>query len=195
LLYTTADNGTGTTGAELFSIEVRGGKITSTDIGPMGKDCDTGTLARSSSGTLYSMCGPVFGPSDHPKMQTQNLATIDLKTGKATLFGVGVSGLAVMALGFAPDGTLYAVGDCNPDATFECNTAMSPPDPNFNTLYKVDVTSGAFTPVGPTGAPQLFMDLQFDRDGHMLGVTSTVNPSYIPAILYRLDPAPEPRPR
>jgi hypothetical protein len=33
------------------------------------------------------------------------------------------------------------------------------------------------------------MDFTFDRDGHMLGVTSTVNPSYIPAILYRIHPA------
>jgi hypothetical protein len=98
LFYTTADNGNGA-GAELFSIEVSGGKITTTDIGPTkGGDCVS--LARSFSGTLYSMCGPIFG--------TQQLATIDPKTGLATLFGVPVPGLAVMALGLAPDGTLYA---------------------------------------------------------------------------------------
>jgi sugar lactone lactonase YvrE len=33
------------------------------------------------------------------------------------------------------------------------------------------------------------MDLAFDREGHMFGVTSTANPSAIPAILYRVDPA------
>jgi hypothetical protein len=33
------------------------------------------------------------------------------------------------------------------------------------------------------------MDLAFDRHGHLFGVTTTDNPSYAPAILYRLDPA------
>src|SRR3989442_3140245 len=50
----------------------------------------------------------------------QQLATIDPTTGRATLFGAAVPGLAVMAMAFARDGTLYAVGDCNPNANFEC---------------------------------------------------------------------------
>ena len=113
------------------------------------------------------------------------LATIEPKTGKAALFGVHVPGLAVMALAFGPGGILYAVGDCNPDPkTFECI-----PDADFNALYRVDVRTGAFTRIGPTGARQFFMDLTFDRHGTMLGVTSTVNPSVTPAILYRIDPA------
>jgi hypothetical protein len=33
------------------------------------------------------------------------------------------------------------------------------------------------------------MDLTFDRHGHMLGVTATLNPSGTPAILYRINPA------
>ena len=33
------------------------------------------------------------------------------------------------------------------------------------------------------------MDLTVDRHGTMLGVTTTLNPSRIPAILYRVDPA------
>src|SRR5262249_16849142 len=49
--------------------------------------------------------------------------------------------------------------------------------------------TGAFTRIGSTGAPQLFMDLTFDHHGNMLGVTTTVNPSGVPAILYRIDPA------
>jgi len=32
------------------------------------------------------------------------------------------------------------------------------------------------------------MDLAFDRHGHLYGVTTTLFPSYIPAILYRIDP-------
>jgi hypothetical protein len=130
-------------------------------------------------GLLYSMCGPLFG--------AQQLATIDLTTGHATLFGTPVKGLSVMAITFAPNGTLYAVGDCNLNLTaFECGAGT---DPTYNSLYTVDVTNGAFTRVGSTGAPQFFMDLAFDRHGNLFGVTTTLNPSYVPAILYRLDPA------
>jgi hypothetical protein len=174
LFYTTSG-----AGAELFAIKVSGKKITTTDIGPTnGGNC--ASLAMSPAGTLYSMCGPLFGGN-------QQLATIDQKTGRANLFGVPVPGLAVMAMGFARDGTLYAVGDCNPNsATFECTPGS---DPNYNSLYTVNRATGAFTRVGPTGAAQFFMDLAFDDDGHMFGVTTTINPSQVPAIVYRINRA------
>lgn len=178
LFYTTSGAGTGLpNGAEIFAIAVRGDKVTTRDIGPThGGDC--ASLALSPRGTLYSMCGPLFGD--------QQLATIDRKTGRADLFGVPVPGLAVMAMAFGRNGTLYAVGGCNPDpTTFECTPGS---DPTYNSLYKVDARTGAFTRIGSTGAPQLFMDLTFDRKGHMFGVTTTVNPSTVPAILYRIDP-------
>jgi hypothetical protein len=172
LFYTTSG-----AGAEVFAIQVSGRKITTTDIGPtQGGNC--ASLAMSPSGKLYSMCGPLFG--------TQQLATIDPNTGHASLFGVAVPGLAVMAMGFARNGTLYAVGDCNPDASFECTRGS---DPNYNSLYRVNKATGAFTRVGPTGAAQFFMDLAFDREGHLFGVTTTVNPSQVPAILYRINAA------
>ena len=124
------------------------------------------------------MCGPLFG--------AQQLATIDQETGRAHLFGVPVPGLAVMALAFGRTGTLYAVGDCNPaPVTFEC----TPGPATYNSLYKVNQRTGAFTRIGPTGAPQFFMDLTVDSHGSMLGVTSTVNPSATPAKLYRINPA------
>jgi hypothetical protein len=178
LFYTTSGAGTGLpNGAEIFAIGISGDKVTTHDIGPTkGGDC--GSLARSPRGTLYSMCGNLFGD--------QQLATIDHKTGRANLFGVTVPGLAVMAMTFGPDGTLYAVGDCNPNPTsFECTPGS---DPNYNSLYKIDPTTGVFTRIGSTGAPQLFMDLTFDHHGNMLGVTSTVNPSGTPAMLYRINP-------
>jgi len=178
LFYTTSGAGTGLpNGAEIFAITVSGAKVTTRDVGPtQGGDC--GSLALSPRGTLYSMCGSLFGD--------QQLATIDQQTGRAHLFGVLVPGLAVMAMAFGPDGTLYAAGGCNPDpTTFEC----TPGPADYNSLYKVDVKTGAFTRIGSTGAPQLFMDLTFDRHGNMLGVTTTVNPSGTPAILYRIDPA------
>jgi len=87
-------------------------------------------------------------------------------------------------MAFGPNGTLYAVGGCNPDpATFEC----TPGPADYNSLYKVNVRTGAFTRIGSTGAPQLFMDLTLDSHGTMLGVTTTVNPSGTPAILYRIN--------
>jgi len=74
----------------------------------------------------------------------------------------------------------------SPDANFECTPDS---DPNYNSLYRVNTATGAFTRVGSTGAPQFFMDLAFDRNGNMFGVTTTVQPSVVPAILYRIDPA------
>jgi hypothetical protein len=171
LFYTTSGGG-----AELFAIKVSGRTVTTRDIGPTnGENCLS--LALSPSGTLYSMCGPLFG--------NQRLATINRKTGRAHQFGVAVPGLAVMAMAFR-NGTLYAVGDCNPNANFECTRGS---DPNYNSLYRVNKTTGAFTRVGSTGAAQFFMDLAVDREGHMFGVTSTANPSTVPAILYRINPA------
>ena len=132
LFYTTSGAGTGLpNGAEIFAITVSGAKVTTRDIGPTyGGDC--GSLALSPQGTLYSMCGSLFGD--------QRLAAIDQETGRAHLFGVPVPGLAVMAMAFGPDGTLYAAGDCNPDpVTFEC----TPGPADYNSLYKVDVKTGA----------------------------------------------------
>src|SRR5437016_190228 len=72
VFYTTSSGGPN--GVELFAIDVRGNNITTRDIGAMlGGDC--ATLALSRSGTLYSMCGALFGE--------QQLATVDRKTGRA----------------------------------------------------------------------------------------------------------------
>ena len=164
---------------EMWAIEVTGGKVTTTDIGPIHTGC--AALAMSPSGKLVSMCGKLFG--------IQQLASFDTKTGLATLFGVPVPGLAVMAMAFGPDGTLYAVGGCTPNGNpNDKNTDCSSSDPNFNTLYTVNEVTGEFTRIGSTGAPQYFMDLAFDRHGNLWGVTTTLNPSYVPAILYRINP-------
>jgi DNA-binding beta-propeller fold protein YncE len=163
LFYSTAGFG-----ADLIEIDVQ--TANTTLIGATGGG-NCVTLALSPWETLYSMCGALFG--------VQKLATIDRGNGHATVFGTGVSGLAVMSLEFGPDGTLYAVGNCNPVGG-EC---AGP-----NSLYKVDVVTGAFTLIGPTGAPLFFMDLAIDRDGHMYGVTCPLSPSGGPlSTLYRIN--------
>jgi hypothetical protein len=164
--------------AEVLAITISEDKITTTKIGSTGVP-GCASLALSKTGLMYSMCGPLFG--------AQQLTTIDLTTGHGTLFGAKVHGLSVMAMTFGPNGTLYAVGDCSIDPkTFECGGGGSK---TYNSLYTVDVMTGAFARVGSTGAPQFFMDLAFDRDGNLFGVTTTLNPSYTPAVLYKIDPA------
>jgi DNA-binding beta-propeller fold protein YncE len=157
--------------------------VTTRLIGTIGYG-GTAALALSPSGTLYGMVG-------NPFLVSQQLATIDRATGSTTPFGVTVPGLAVMAMGFSHDGTLYAIGNCNPNLTSPVGAGCTPVGTtNYNALYTVDVTTGAFTLIGPTGAPLYFMDLAFDRDGNLYGVTSDFFPSQGDlATLYRIDRA------
>jgi hypothetical protein len=174
--------------ATLWAIELKGSKITSTQIGN-GAGGGCASLAMSpQTGKLYSMC--VQDASTFPDGDMY-LVTIDTNTGAATFPPSGTkNNVGIMAMAFSPDGTLYAVGGCFPypdppaeGGTFDCN----PGAPGFNTLYTVDVNSGALTPIGPTGAPEYFMDMAFDRNGNLFGETSTLTPAYPPAVLYRID--------
>jgi hypothetical protein len=151
---------------KLVAIDVRDqADATITPIGTIGTFGCT-SVALSKEGTLYSVCGPGnFVDTQHQygcmTPGPQQLATIDPKTGRATMVGAPIEKLNVMALEFAQDGTLYAVGDANPAS------------PTFNTLYTVDQKTGAFTAVGSTGvqAPNFFMDLAFDARGTMYGAS------------------------
>ena len=177
LFYTTITDDVGATA--LIAIHVHNAnKTTTTSIGAGMGGGWCGSLALSPAGTLYSICGDPFGSGD------QWLATVDQVTGSATQVGTtSVSGLMVMSLEFGPDGTLYAVGNCNPGPA-ECGFDLT----DYNSLYKVDLGTGAFTRIGPTEAPLFVMDLAMDRHGNMYGVTSTLNPSAGPlATLYRID--------
>lgn len=137
---------------KLIKIESRGAqKVTISPVGATGMP-GCGAMARSTNGTLYSMCGEgILKPGP------QQLATIDPATGRATPVGKAVDGLQIMGMKFGPDEKLYAVGDANPAS------------PTFNSLYTVDVTSGAVTRVGPTSAPSFFHDFALDRSGTMYG--------------------------
>jgi hypothetical protein len=149
LLYATVPD-------KLVTLQILGiNKVTTTVVGTMGAP-GCASLARSAAGIMYSVCGPGIAKPDQP----QQLATIDLKTGRATLFGTPFTALSVMGLEFGPDGTLFAVGDTNKAS------------PTFNSLYTVDVKTAALTRVGSTGAPEFFMDFAFDKNGTLYGATS-----------------------
>ena len=177
--------------ATLYAIQLSGSKITTTTKIGDGAGGGCASLAMSPlTGKLYSMCGD---PSTFPLGEFQ-LVTVDTNSGLATPIPSGSTNqLGIMAMAFSPDGTLYAVGGCFPypappaeGGSFDCN----PSAPGFNTLYTVDVNTGALTPIGSgTGAPEYFMDLAFDRNGNLFGETSTLLPAYPPAVLYQIDTA------
>ncbi len=113
------------------------------------------------------------------------LATLDLRTGAATLVGSPlVQEFDMMAMACSPDGTLYAIGEL--DST----------NANFNSLYTVDRKTGAATRVGPTGvrndqaAPPsfsgYFMALAFAPDGTLYGVSDGATGTEKGSILYTL---------
>jgi len=195
LFYTLGSNSTGN-GAALYAIQLSGSKITTTEIGKGigGTVTQFGCASLAMSpvtGKLYSMCvqdATTFPDGD------MYLVTIDTNSGLATFPPSGTkNNVGIMAMAFSPDGTLYAVGGCFPypappaeGGSFDCN----PGAPGFNTLYTVDVNTGALTPVGSgTGAPEYFMDMAFDRNGNLFGETSTLLPAYPPAVLYQIDTA------
>ena len=156
-LYATVAGSSPTAPARLVTVSVRG--VNDVTIGVVGSmDVGCASLARLGEGAMYAVCGPGIAKADLP----QQMATIDLKTGHATMFGSPITGLQVMGLEFAPDGTLYAAGDANPAS------------PTFNSLYTVDVKTGAFARVGSTGipAPEFLMDFAFDKSGTMYAASS-----------------------
>ena len=157
-LYATVPGQTATAPGRLVTLNIRGiNKVTTTVVGSMDA-VGCASLARSTAGVMYSVCGPGIVKPDLP----QQLATIDLKTGHATLVGDAFQGLQIMGLEFSPDGILYAAGDANPAS------------PTFNSLYTVDVKTGALTRVGSTGvpAPEFLMDFAFDKNGTMYSASS-----------------------
>ena len=76
---------------ELWAIQLSGSKITTTEIGPLSTGGCASLALSPITGKLYSMCS--VNPSTFP---------------------LGDMRLVTMAMAFAPDGTLYAVGGCVP---------------------------------------------------------------------------------
>lgn len=134
---------TGGDGTQLVSIDTLTGA--GTVIGPTGTTATFGA-AFSPSGVLYTVTDSYSSSG--------RLATLDLTTGAATVFGAPVGVANMMVLEFATDGTLY--------------TASWVTD----SLYKMNVTTGVPTLIGSLGFSGV-MDFAFDSTGTLWGVNST----------------------
>ncbi|WP_264716096.1 DUF6923 family protein [Limobrevibacterium gyesilva] len=148
VLYSTGNNG-----KALFTIDPTTGA--GTNVGSFGYN-DTFGLAFSPDNTLYAIVN---------SYSTSALATVDTATGAATPVGAGTNILNLMALVFAPTGTLYAANW------------------GTNQLYTMDPATGAATAVGSLGFDGI-MDLAFDGAGQLYGLASMGSSSS----LYEIDP-------
>jgi hypothetical protein len=143
----------------LLAIDVKSG--TTAVVGPAtpGSLAPTSlALAITPDGTAAYTIANSFNPA------AAQLAKIDLATGVQTLVGSPIgANLTIMGMTFSPDGVLYAAGDF---------VASSP---TFNSLYTIDLTTGAPTRVGSLGAgpkpADYIMSFVFDFDGNMYGAS------------------------
>jgi hypothetical protein len=143
----------------LLAIDVR--RRTTTVIGAPGSLAPTSlALAITPDGAAGYSIAYSFNPA---KAQ---LAKIDLATGAQTLVGRPIGAdLKIMGMTFSPDGVLFAAGD------------FATSSPTFNSLYTIDLTTGAPTRVGSLGTGPSPMDyimsLVFDSHGNMYGASET----------------------
>jgi hypothetical protein len=133
---------TGNDGGSLYTIDSSDG--VGTLVGNFGYS-NTYSVAFNPSNVLYSVVD---------SYDTSTLATVNLTTGAATPVGAGTGILDLMALGFVPNGTLYAASW------------------STNDLYTLNPTTGAATLVGSLGFSGV-MDLQYDpTNGGLYAIAS-----------------------
>jgi hypothetical protein len=134
---------TGNNGDSLYTVDSNNGS--STYIGAFGQS-STYTLSFDKAGTLYGISN---GFNDG------TLVTIDTATGHATTVGTTTGIADLMALAFAPDGTLYSASWAT------------------NSLYKMDKATGSATLVGALGFYNI-MDIDFDTHGDLYGLGNSL---------------------
>jgi hypothetical protein len=140
---------------------------------PLGETLGIMGLVCSADGTLYAV-----GQTNPMLTNYNSLYTIDRETGQASLIGPTGAGGTLMALDFAPDGTLYGA---SPSALYTIDTLTGHathvvdfsgvtkvmglaigrdgdffisdffPLPQGSTVYALDVSTGAATPILNTG--------------------------------------------
>lgn len=160
--YTIANTFAGTD-AQLATLNLQTGAATLVG-SPLGQALSIMGMTCAPDGTLYAI-----GQSNSLSPDFNSLYTVSRETGLATRIGAtGVSTTScpshgfLMALAFAPDGTLYGVNDCS--------------------LFLVDSTSGAATKVIGFSGVSMVMGLAIDRNGNFY-LSDFVNDSHI----YSLD--------
>ena len=142
----------------LLGIDVESGNTAV--IGPATGSLAPGSLALAITpdGTTAYTIANAFNSA------SAQLATIDLTTGVQALVGspIGVD-LKIMGMTFSPDGVLYAAGDFDPSS------------PTFNSLYTIDLTTGAATRVGSFDVglmkSNFIMSFAWDSEGEMFGAS------------------------
>ena len=145
----------------LLAIDVDRG--TTTVVGP----ALPGTLAPTSLALAITPDGTAaYTIANSFSATAAQLAKINLATGGQTLVGSPIGAdLKIMGMTFSPDGVLYAAGD------------YVPTSPTFNSLYTIDLTTGALTRVGSLGtgptAMDYIMSFVFDSHGNMYGASET----------------------
>jgi hypothetical protein len=142
----------------LLAIDVERG--TTTVIGPA-----VGSLAPNSLALAITPDGTAaYTIANSFSAAAAQLAKIDLATGAQTLVGRPIGAdLKIMGMTFSPDGVLYAAGD------------FVTTSPTFNSLYTIDLRTGAPTRVGSLGAgpnaTDYIMSFVFDSHGNMYGAS------------------------
>jgi hypothetical protein len=153
---------TGQIGTVLLAIDVEKG--TTAIVGPTGQPGGVALAITPDGKSAYTVASAVTGfPAGVNGLNAQ-LAKIDLKTGAAKLVGGPMGGnLSVMGMTFAPNGVLYAAGDFNPSS------------PTFNSLYTIDLTTGAATRVGSFDVglmkSNFIMSFAWDSEGNLYGAS------------------------
>jgi hypothetical protein len=144
----------------LLAIDVERGMTTV--IGPA-----VGSLAPASLALAITPDGTAAYTIANSFTAAAQLAKIDLATGKQTLVGSPNGALfKMMGMTFSPDGVLYAAGDDGASSL------------TFNSLYTIDLTTGAPTRVGSLGTgpdpnKDFVMSFVFDSHGNMYGASPT----------------------
>jgi hypothetical protein len=143
----------------LLAIDVTSG--TTTVVGP----ATPGSLAPTSLALAITPDGTAaYTIANSFNAAAAQLAKIDLATGVQTLVGSPIgANLTIMGMTFSPDGVLYAAGD------------FVTSSPTFNSLYTINLTTGAPTRVGSLGVgpnpTDYIMSFVFDSDGNMYGAS------------------------
>jgi hypothetical protein len=134
---------TGNDGNSLYTVNSTNG--TGALVGGFGQGA-TYTLSFNDTGILYGISNG---------FSNGTLVTINMSTGQATTVGTATGIANLMALAFAPDGTLYSASWAT------------------DSLYKIDVLTGSASLVGALGFSGI-MDIDFDTQGNLYGLSNSL---------------------